>query len=79
MKVIYVGDNLNMEEAEGARLTDDLIVGSQIAGGAQVGQFAQSDLSTGFVGQKLASAGELRKSSSLFPPNQSDGFAGGYL
>lgn len=34
-EVIYVGDNLNMEEAEGARLTDDLIVGSQIAGGAQ--------------------------------------------
>jgi hypothetical protein len=36
LQVIYVGDNLNMEEAEGARLTEDLIVGSQIAGGAQV-------------------------------------------
>ncbi len=36
MQVIYVNDTLNLEEAEGARLTEDLIVGKQIAGGAQV-------------------------------------------
>lgn len=35
-QVIYVNDTLNLEEAEGARLTEDLIVGKQIAGGAQV-------------------------------------------
>ncbi|CAL8466107.1 g5643 [Coccomyxa elongata] len=34
-EVIYVNDTLNLEEAEGARLTEDLIVGKQIAGGAQ--------------------------------------------
>ena len=35
-QVIYVNETLNLEEAEGARLTEDLIVGKQLAGGAQV-------------------------------------------
>lgn len=35
-QVIYVKENLNLEQAEGARLTEDLVIGAQIAGGAQV-------------------------------------------
>lgn len=36
MQIIYVNDDFNVEEAEGSHLTDDLVVGKQIAGGAQV-------------------------------------------
>lgn len=36
MQVIYVEDTFNSDEAEGVRLTDDLTVGKQIAGGTQV-------------------------------------------
>ena len=35
-QVIYVEDSFNSDEAEGVRLTEDLTVGKQIAGGTQV-------------------------------------------
>lgn len=37
VQVIYVEDSFNSDEAEGIRLTDELIVGKQMAGGTQVG------------------------------------------
>ena len=36
-QVIYVEDSFNADEAEGVRLTDELVVGKQMAGGSQVG------------------------------------------
>jgi hypothetical protein len=36
VQVIFVEDELNVDSAEGARLTDDLVIGKQLAGGAQV-------------------------------------------
>ncbi len=38
MQVIYVEDDFNSDEAEGVRLTEELTVGKQIAGGSQVTQ-----------------------------------------
>ena len=36
MQVIYVEDTFNSDEAEGVRLTEELMVGKQMAGGSQV-------------------------------------------
>lgn len=36
MQVIYVEDTFNSDEAEGVRLTEELTVGKQMAGGTQV-------------------------------------------
>ena len=36
MQVIYVEDTFNSDEAEGVRLTEELTIGKQMAGGTQV-------------------------------------------
>ena len=36
VQVIYVEDTFNSDEAEGVRLTEELTVGKQMAGGTQV-------------------------------------------
>jgi hypothetical protein len=35
-QIIYVNDGFDVEKAEGSHLTEDMVVGKMIAGGAQV-------------------------------------------